>query len=405
MLKKTKETKVFRDVIHNYIHVDLQVVWDLINAKEFQRLRRIHQLGGAYEVYHTAEHSRFSHSLGVYETIRRMVYEVDDLNKALGEFDKASIMIAGLLHDIGHLPFSHSFEHICPISHEEFSVRIILGDTDINKILTVADPGLARDVADIIEYKHHNQLLNQLLSGQLDADRMDYLLRDAYFTGTSYGKFDLERVMRTIRVKGDKLVVKQSGVYSVENYILARYHMYWQVYYHPVCRSFEMILAATFKRLRYLHAHHQDPAAEVELLLPFLGDNPSIADHYNLDETVTVFVLSKVTRGKDAIAADLAQRILNRRLFTYRNINDKDELATLKEVVKRNGYNPDYYCLSDKAAQSPYKPYDSSRGHNIYVLKENGKVEELSKQSDIVAALVKGKMQEDWKAFYPKDIK
>ena len=119
---KTEETKVLRDPIHGYIHVDLKVVWDCINAKEMQRLRRIHQLGGDFQVYHTAEHSRFSHSLGVYEIVRRMVYEIDQLREVLSDYEKAVVMLAGLLHDIGHGPFSHAFEGISTYKHEEYTV-------------------------------------------------------------------------------------------------------------------------------------------------------------------------------------------------------------------------------------------------------------------------------------------
>ncbi|MEG0735801.1 MAG: HD domain-containing protein, partial [Longicatena sp.] len=147
---KTNETKVMRDPIHGYIHVDLQVIWDCINAKEMQRLRRIHQLGGDFQVYHTAEHSRFSHSLGVYEIVRRMVEEIDSLSKELTEYEKACAMLAGLLHDIGHGPFSHAFEGISVYKHEEYTVKIIMEDSEIHDILMRYDPKLPTDVASII---------------------------------------------------------------------------------------------------------------------------------------------------------------------------------------------------------------------------------------------------------------
>ena len=135
MFAKTNEVKVMRDPVHGYIHVEYQVIWDCINAREFQRLRRIHQLGGTYMVYHTAEHSRFAHSLGVYEITRRMVNEVSGL-KELSEEDKVTVMCAALLHDVGHGPFSHAFEAITPTSHETYTRRIILEDTQIHRILS-----------------------------------------------------------------------------------------------------------------------------------------------------------------------------------------------------------------------------------------------------------------------------
>ena len=218
MFKKTNELKVMRDPVHGYIHVEYQVIWDCINAKEFQRLRRIHQLGGTYEVYHTAEHSRFAHSLGVYEVTRRMVEEVSGL-KELSEEDKVTVMCAALLHDLGHGPFSHAFESITPVAHEIYTQRVILEDTEIHQILLQVSDDFPEKVASIINYTHPNELLNQIISGQLDADRMDYLLRDAYFTGTSYGKFDLERILRTMRVRENRIVMKESGIHSVEDYI------------------------------------------------------------------------------------------------------------------------------------------------------------------------------------------
>ena len=157
MLKKTNELKVTRDPVHGYIHVEDQVIWDCINAKEFQRLRRIHQLGGTYEVYHTAEHSRFAHSLGVYEVCRRMVNEVSGL-KELSEIDKVTVMCAALLHDLGHGPFSHAFESITPVAHEVYTQRVILEDTEINKVLKQVSDDFPQRVASIIDYSHPNEL-------------------------------------------------------------------------------------------------------------------------------------------------------------------------------------------------------------------------------------------------------
>ncbi len=200
-LSKLSEIKVLRDPIHGYINIEYEVIWKCIDAKEFQRLRRIHQLGGNFQVYPSAEHSRFSHSLGVYEIVRRMLNEVKSLKEELSEYEKVSVMLAGLLHDVGHGPFSHAFEHVTEFNHEEYTAKIILENTQINQILNEVNPKLAQDVVNIIEHKHENDILNQIVSAQLDADRMDYLLRDSYFSATSYGQFDLERILRTLRVK------------------------------------------------------------------------------------------------------------------------------------------------------------------------------------------------------------
>ena len=354
---KTEETKVLRDPIHGYIHVDLKVVWDCINAKEMQRLRRIHQLGGDFQVYHTAEHSRFSHSLGVYEIVRRMVYEIDQLREVLSDYEKAVVMLAGLLHDIGHGPFSHAFEGISTYKHEEYTVKIIMENSEIHQILAACDARLPEDVASIIQYRHAKECMNQLVSGQLDADRMDYLLRDAYFTGTSYGKFDLERILRTIRVKNGRIVVKASGIHSVEDYIMARYHMYWQVYLHPVARSYETLLSILFRRMKEVYALHPEYLSDVKMFHPFLcGADAGIDALYRLDESAALYGFSELVTCRDEILRDISYRLLNRKLFEYVTLKNPEDLERIQLHVQALGYDPDYYVYQDVVSQKPYSP-------------------------------------------------
>ncbi len=403
---KTEETKVLRDPIHGYIHVDLKVVWDCINAKEMQRLRRIHQLGGDFQVYHTAEHSRFSHSLGVYEIVRRMVYEIDQLREVLSDYEKAVVMLAGLLHDIGHGPFSHAFEGISTYKHEEYTVKIIMENSEIHQILAACDARLPEDVASIIQYRHAKECMNQLVSGQLDADRMDYLLRDAYFTGTSYGKFDLERILRTIRVKNGRIVVKASGIHSVEDYIMARYHMYWQVYLHPVARSYETLLSILFRRMKEVYALHPEYLSDVKMFHPFLcGADAGIDALYRLDESAALYGFSELVTCRDEILRDISYRLLNRKLFEYVTLKNPEDLERIQLHVQALGYDPDYYVYQDVVSQKPYSPYKSNEsGHNIWVLEESGKVKELSKASDIVRALTRADLKEESKLYFPEEI-
>ncbi len=402
---KTEETKVLRDPIHGYIHVDLKVVWDCINAKEMQRLRRIHQLGGDFQVYHTAEHSRFSHSLGVYEIVRRMVYEIDQLREVLSDYEKAVVMLAGLLHDIGHGPFSHAFEGISTYKHEEYTVKIIMENSEIHQILAACDARLPEDVASIIQYRHAKECMNQLVSGQLDADRMDYLLRDAYFTGTSYGKFDLERILRTIRVKNGRIVVKASGIHSVEDYIMARYHMYWQVYLHPVARSYETLLSILFRRMKEVYALHPEYLLDVKMFHPFLcGADACIDALYRLDESAALYGFSELVTCRDEILRDISYRLLNRKLFEYVTLKNPKDLERIQLHVQALGYDPDYYVYQDVVSQKPYSPYKSNEsGHNIWVLEESGKVKELSKASDIVRALTRADLKEESKLYFPEE--
>ena len=176
MFNKTNETKVLRDPVHGYIHVKYQVIWDCINAKEFQRLHRIHQLGGDFQIYHTAEHSRFSHSLGVYEITRRMCEEVDSIAATLSEYEKIQVLCAALLHDLGHGPFSHFFETLHKKHHEQMTCDLILDpETEIHKALIKEDEALPQNVVLILTHKHPKPMMYQMISSQLDADRMDYL--------------------------------------------------------------------------------------------------------------------------------------------------------------------------------------------------------------------------------------
>ncbi len=405
MLEKTSEVKVMRDPIHGYIHVHYQVIWDCINAREFQRLRRIHQLGGDFQVYHTAEHTRFSHSLGVYEIVRRMVEEIEELANRLTEYEKCAAMLAGLLHDLGHGPFSHAFEAVSQCRHERYTQKILLEDTEIHSILAKVDPCLPGEVADIIGYRHKNDLLNQLVSGQLDADRMDYLLRDAYFTGTSYGTFDMERILRTIRIHGKYLAVKESGIHSVEDYIMARYHMYWQVYLHPVARSYEIIIALLFARMK--DVWNQDPSffAGLEMFVPFLTEEEvSVEDYYRLDESAALYGFSLLEQKTDPIMRDLAGRVLNRRLFDY--VQDSDEkFAQIQESAKERGYDPAYYVHRDHVIQKPYSPYKGRQdAHVISIVNEHDQLHELSETSAIVNALVDAKVKEQQLIYYPSEL-
>lgn len=405
MLERTPEVKVLRDPIHGYIHIDLKVVWDCLNTREFQRLRRIHQLGGDFQVYHTAEHTRFSHSLGVYEIVRRMVREIPDIAESFSEYEKCTAMLAGLLHDIGHGPFSHAFESVSRCRHEEFTQRILLEDSEIHRILAAADPRLPRDIADIIAYRHPNDLLNQLVSGQLDADRMDYLLRDAYFTGTSYGTFDMERILRTIRIQDAHLAVKESGIHSVEDYIMARYHMYWQVYLHPVARSYEIMIALLFERMKTLWKQKPSFFAGLEMFTPFLsGERVAIEALFRLDEAAALYGFALLTQRSDPILRDLAARVLDRRLFAYTQ-EEADTYAKICPIAKANGYDPQYYVHRDHVTQKPYSPYKGRQGtHVIWIVDEQGTLSELSEKSAIVSALVDAKVKEQQLVYYPAEL-
>lgn len=403
-LKRLDETKVLKDPVHSYIHIHYEVIWNCLDSKEFQRLRRIRQLGGDFQVYPTAEHSRFSHSLGVYEIVRRMVTEVKSLCVELTEYEKVCVMLAGLLHDVGHGPFSHAFEHITNHSHEEYTAKIILGNTELNAILRAVSEKLPQDIVFIIQHTHENDILNQIVSGQLDADRMDYLLRDSYFTATSYGQFDLERILRTMRVRktneGRKvIVVKYTGIHSVEDYIMARYQMYWQVYYHPVARSYEAVFIQLFNRLKDIFKVDKDYFEDMKVLIPFLEKSEvSVDEYFKLDENSLLYCCALIQDKEDKIAADLAKRLQNRRLFEYVDYNEEN-LAQIKNMLKENNFDERYYLKIENIEASVYSPY---KGRKILIEKLNGDIVALEKASTIVESITKGQTKKEGTIFFPK---
>ena len=402
--KKLSETKVLKDPVHSYIHINYEVVWNCLDSKEFQRLRRIRQLGGDFQVYPTAEHSRFSHSLGVYEIVRRMVTEIKSLSVELSEYDKICVMLAGLLHDVGHGPFSHAFEHVTKHSHEDYTAKIILGETELNQVLAEVSPRLPEDIVSIIEHNHPNDILNQIISGQLDADRMDYLLRDSYFSATSYGQFDLERILRTMRVrKMDEnkkaLVVKYTGIHSVEDYIMARYQMYWQVYYHPVARSYEAVFIQLFNRLKDIFKENKEYFSDMKVLIPFLEKNVvSVEEYFKLDENSLLYCCSLIQDKEDKVAADLARRLQNRRLFEYVDYSEEN-LAQIKNMLKEQNLDEKYYLRVENVEASVYSPY---KGRKILIEQLDGKIVALEKASTIVESITKGETKREGTIFYPR---
>ena len=402
--KKLSETKVLKDPVHSYIHINYEVVWNCLDSKEFQRLRRIRQLGGDFQVYPTAEHSRFSHSLGVYEIVRRMVTEIKSLSVELSEYDKICVMLAGLLHDVGHGPFSHAFEHVTNHSHEDYTAKIILGETELNQVLTEVSPRLPDDIVSIIEHNHPNDILNQIISGQLDADRMDYLLRDSYFSATSYGQFDLERILRTMRVRKidenkKALVVKYTGIHSVEDYIMARYQMYWQVYYHPVARSYEAVFIQLFNRLKDIFKENKEYFSDMKVLIPFLEKNVvSVEEYFKLDENSLLYCCSLIQDKDDEIAADLARRLQNRRLFEYVDYSEEN-LAQIKNMLKEQNLDEKYYLRVENVEASVYSPY---KGRKILIEQLDGKIVALEKASTIVDSITKGETKREGTIFYPR---
>lgn len=399
------EKRVIRDVIHDYIYIDHLLIWNLINTKEMQRLRRIKQLGSTSLVFQGAEHSRFVHSLGVYQVIRFML-ETECLKDYLSDYDKLCVMCAGLLHDIGHGPFSHTFEHLFDMNHEDMSIRILLEDSEVHTLLSSLHEDLPKDIASIINHTHENKVLIQMVSSQLDADRMDYLLRDSYMSGVTYGHFDMSRILRTMRIHNDRIVYKISGVQAIENYILARYHMYWQVYLHSTTRSYEHVLSCLCQRVKDLYNGGYCFHTDIKYLYPFLNHNISVHDYIMLDETVMYYYFKEFENEDDEILKDLSSRLLNRRLFKYVSYKDDTYLNKIKVLSSNKGFIPQYYVRDDELTKIPYMHYGvKGELEEIEIIDEDN-IYSLPQVSEIVLALVKSnKYKHDKKVFFVKEIK
>ncbi|MYL59923.1 HD domain-containing protein [Virgibacillus halodenitrificans] len=403
------EEKVFKDPVHRYVHVKDRVIWDLIATPEFQRLRRIKQLGTSNYTFHGAEHSRFNHSLGVYEIVRRIIYNFQERPYWNNE-KRLLCLCAALLHDLGHGPFSHSFEKVFKLDHEQYTQAIILGDTHVNRILKSVEPGFDQAVADVIAKTYEDKLVVSLISSQIDADRMDYLQRDAYFTGVSYGHFDMERILRVMRPMEDQVVIKSTGMHAVEDYIMSRYQMYWQVYFHPVTRSAEVILSKILHRAKFLF-ETEDFTFKLEPthFISFFKGKVDLQEYLRLDEGIVSYYFQLWQEEEDEILQDLCERFLDRRLFKYIEFNPNlqmNDWMELYRLFQKAGIDPEYYLVVDSSSDLPYdfyRPGEEEERLPIHLLMPDGSLKELSRHSDIVEA-ISGKKRTDHKLYFPKDM-
>lgn len=376
MFKKLARQKVFRDPLYGYIEVNYEVISQLIDSKEVQRLRRIRQLSGVGMVFQTAEHSRFTHALGCYQMANLVLEKVEGAKETLNQYEQVLFLIAALLHDVGHGPYSHAFEEVLETPHEEMTARIIESPlTDINQIL-VANAINPSDVASIIRKNSNYKIIEKLVSSELDVDRMDYLARDAYFTGATYGTIDRNRLLRSLVITKAGVFVRASGVHSVESYLMSRYHMYFQVYYHPVARAYELLLEGIYKRIKDLTDAKIKINANIKEFVEVISDNNRITDYIALDDAYVNGFVKQLINSSDKILSTLSEAFLNRRLFKYLDV--KEPIDTSKYQI-----NKYYYNESTVSAVA----YLASKG-GINMLLNDGSVVKLEEYSPIINSLV-----------------
>jgi HD superfamily phosphohydrolase len=401
--------RIYRDPVHNIIRIDTgdrigDLLVRLIDSAEFQRLRRIRQLGLAHFAYQGAEHSRFTHSLGAYHLSTRVLERLASSYELSNE-DVAAVRVAALLHDVGHGPFSHVVESILGFHHEDFSVEAVLSDeTEVGRTLRTFSASLPEMIADIIRGKFRPVALAQLISSQLDVDRMDYLLRDSMMTGVKYGVFDLEWVLKSIEIDeaSDRLYVSAPGIYAVEDYLQSRYYMYRQVYFHRTLRAAEAVLHSLLRRALQLfktagNVWFSEGAAFEKILE---GKSLDLQEHLSLDDSDFIFHIKRWCNADDQTLADLAYRFLHRRLFKAFDLDMPAEdrntfIDSVRKLVEQNCLDPNYYVVEDTGGDvnhSFYSPNNADPKDQIFV--EDGfsrsHIREISEVSSAVRGLQKG---------------
>lgn len=401
------EIKVFRDPVFGYIHVEHQIIWDLVNTKEFQRLRKIHQLGGVAYVFHTANHTRFDHSLGTYHIASRLVKEIEGLKELLGEKGVILFLVTSLLHDIGHGSFSHAFEEVFGVNHEKYTIKIVLGDSEVNQVLTKYDPELPQAVASIMAKEERYVLIESLISSQLDSDRLDYLVRDTYFTGATYGMIDTDRIIRIMRIVDNQVVYKASGIHAIEDYLMSRFHMYWQVYFHPVGRSFEIMLNKLYLRIKELYEQGFAFQGQTLKLIEFMKDPTNVKTYLRLNDYQIMSMVDDLAENNiDDTLYRLANKIASRKLFKYIMINNNEYIyEEMKKVVESKGYNPEYYLHIDNVKQIVYNnKYSIEKADSIRILTDEGKIVPIHEYSEIVKSLVYAAAKSEIRLFYDEEL-
>jgi HD superfamily phosphohydrolase len=399
--------RIYRDPVHNIIRLQTdtdegELMMRLIDAAEFQRLRRIKQLGLGLYTYQGAEHSRFTHSLGAFHLMTRVLDRFSE-RYAIDPADRIAARAAALLHDVGHGSFSHVMEKLIDFHHEQRTVQVILDEqSEIGTLLKSYSPDLPRNVAAIIEGTFKPSALAQLVSSQLDVDRMDYLLRDSLMTGAKYGIYDLEWIINALAIDedADRIYVEARGIYAVEEYLQARYYMFRQVYFHRTLRSAEAALRSIIRRaLRLLDDGHEvwyAPGTPFEKILR--REELSIAEHLQIDDSDFVFHVKQWQNSGDAVLRDLSKRFTDRRLFKAIDLDMPQEqqaefLSSAKQLVEQAGFDPEYYFVEDRASDLPYYNYYAAEKAepktHIYV--ESGyaspQIREISEVSNVVRGL------------------
>ena len=381
--------KIFNDPVYGFITISSDLVFDLIEHPYFQRLRRIKQLGMAELVYPGALHTRFHHALGAMHLMCEALQTLRAKGHLIWDTEWEAAQIAILLHDIGHGPFSHVLETtILPdVHHENLSLELM---KDLNRQFE----GRLDLAIQMFEGSYPRQFFHQLVSSQLDMDRMDYLNRDSFFTGVVEGAIGAERIIKMLDVVGDQLVVEAKGMLSVENFLNARRLMYWQVYLHKTSICAEVMLVQAIGRARALLRQGQEVFAAPDFAvflrenvsLQQFQDNPTYLDAFvNIDDNDVWNCIKIWKRHSDPILSTICQMLLNRKLFKIQFSDqpfEEDHLEDLRQQLFKQGIPEDWERYFLVQGQSSNAAYVSSKEH-IFIKNKDGTVRDIAEASDL----------------------
>lgn len=382
--------KIINDPVYGFITIPTELIFDLVEHRYFQRLRYIKQLGMTHLVYPGALHTRFHHALGALHLMGLAVETLRTKGIEISEEEEEAVEIAILLHDIGHGPFSHALENtlVKGVSHEMISALLM---DRLNEEFN----GQLETAIRIFNNTYPRHFLHQLVSGQLDIDRMDYLNRDSFYTGVSEGVISFDRILKMLNVVDDHIVVEEKGIYSVEKFLIARRLMYWQVYLHKTVISAEMLLVKILERSRLLALNGFDLFATPALAHflqksvlkeAFIYDPKNLDAFVNLDDTDILSAVKVWINHSDFILSDLCARFVSRNLYRVELTNmppDLDQTVILKQLAMQkldllDEGDAGYYVFTDRVVNDAYRVGDE----NIRILLKNGEVQDIADASD-----------------------
>jgi len=382
------------------------VAYDIINHPWFQRLRRIRQVGLTHFVYPGAIHSRFQHTIGCVHLMQLALDVLEAKGVDITSEEADSAILAILLHDIGHAPFSHSLENMLvnKMSHEELSLMAM---TELNEHYG----GTLSAAIEIFTNRYHKKFLHQLVSSQIDIDRLDYLSRDSFFTGVSEGVVSYNRIIKMLNVFDDKLVVDQKGIYSIEKFLVARRLMYWQVYLHKTVFSAEQILRNIIHRAKYLIAQGEELFAFPDLRF-FLSNVDTIengqferfaaVDDDDISSSIKVWA-----KHSDTVLSYLCNSLINRRLFRVKIDNKPFDTNIIEDIRQKTSKllnisyeDTEYLVVSDTLSNNTYQPLDEE----ISILDKSDKIQSIINASDMFNHEIMSKTVLKFYFCYPKQL-